>query len=357
MPQGRFGKPPLGVVYNTSMNRPDAALALAELYSFEGKRDSRMGSICVVGSGLQTAIFCDMVGRVYMPGPTRNGNQVLAVGLADVKPLPPDSPMVKPALERKNDKGEPAYVHSIERVSDTSLAEAVLLNGVIAQADAAVILSAPATYLAKSLNLNNAKELYKDKCRRLVIVDAGVPQQDVPAIRKVIAEWPSPIFFCSKEVGDALPFPGSALEKAFEWSPLHPVVDAYNAAGKMPYNAPSYDLAAAHFAVHPDSGFFQLSEAGSLVVSDDGKFTFKPGGGQVQSLKVDPAKKEALMLAMIDVLGTKPAAPQQRTRPPAANANTAKAADGKAGDPKAGGETPAAKPADPAAPGVIKKDK
>ena len=339
MPQGRFGKPPLGVVYNTSMNRPDAALALAELYSFEGKRDSRIGSICVVGSGLQTAIFCDMVGRVYMPGPTRNGNQVLAVGLADVKPLPPDPAMVKPAVERKNEKGESAYAHSIEKVTDTSLAEAVLLNGVIAQTDAAVILSAPATYLAKSLNLNNAKELYKDKCRRLVIVDAGVPQQDVAAIRKVIAEWPSPIVFCPKEV---------ALEKAFEWSPRHPVVDAYNAAGKMPYNAPSYDLAAAHYAVHPDSGFFQLSEAGTLTVSDDGKFSFKPGGGQVRSLKVDPAKKDALMLAMIEVIGTKPAVPQPRTRPPA---DTAKAADGKPADVKAvGADTPAA-------PGVIKKDK
>jgi hypothetical protein len=245
--------------------------------------------------------------------------------------------MVKSAVERKNEKGESAYAHSIEKVTDTSLAEAVLLNGVIAQTDAAIILSAPATYLAKSLNLNNAKELYKDKCRRLVIVDAGVPQQDIPAIRKVIAEWPTPIIFCPKEVGDSLPFPGSALEKTFEWSPQHPAVDAYKAAGTMSYNAPSYDLAAAHYAVHPDSGFFQLSEAGSLTVSDDGKFSFKPGAGQVQSLKVDPAKKEALMLAMIEVLGTKPAAPQQRTRPPA--------------DPKAAAADT------PPAPGVIKKDK
>src|ERR1017187_10527217 len=141
MPQGRFGaKPPMGVIYNTSMTRPDAALALAELYGFEGKRESRMGSVCVGGAGLETAIFCDMVGRMYMPGPTRNGNQVLAVGLAAVSPLPPDSPMVKAAVERKNEKGEAEYVHSIERVSDTSLAEAVLLNGVIFNAEAAIVL-------------------------------------------------------------------------------------------------------------------------------------------------------------------------------------------------------------------------
>src|ERR1039458_6533901 len=132
MPQGRFGaKLPLGVIYNTSMTRPDAALALAELYGFESKRESRMGSVCVVGAGLKTAIFCDMVGRMYTPGPARNGNEKLAVGLAAVSPLPPDTPMVKAAVERKNEKGEPQYVHSIEKLTDTALAEAVLLNGVI----------------------------------------------------------------------------------------------------------------------------------------------------------------------------------------------------------------------------------
>jgi hypothetical protein len=350
MPQGRFGgKPPIGVVYNTSMNRPDAALALAEMYGFSDKRESRMGSVCVVGSGLEAAIFCDMVGRVYTPGPERNGNQELAVGLADVTPLPPDSPMVKAAVERKNDKGDPEYVHSIKNVYDTSLAEAVLANGVIANAEAVVVLSAPATYLAKSLDVGNAKEIYKDRVKRLVIVDSGVPQQDVAALRRVLAEWPTPIFYCPKEVGDALPFPAAAIDKAFDWVPAHPVADAYRAAGKMPYDAPSYDLAAAHYAVHPDSGFFQLSEAGTLTVSDDGKIGFKPGGGQVRSLKVDLAKKDQIILAFVEIIGTKPPTPQQRTRPTAANAQQQQNGAAKAAD----GTSPAAKPPDPT---VIKKD-
>jgi hypothetical protein len=333
MPQGRFGaKPPMGVIYNTSMTRPDAALALAELYGFEIKRESRMGSVCVVGAGLKTAIFCDMVGRLYMLGPERNGNQVLAVGLAAVKPAPPDSPMVLPSLDRKNEKGEPLYVHSIEKVYDTSLAEAVLLNGVIFNAEAAVILSAPATSLAKSLTLNNAKQTYKDRVKRLVIVDAGQPQQDVPALRKVIAEWPTPIFYCPKEVGASVLFPGASVEKTFSWAPNHPVLDAYRAAGTMPYDAPSYDLAAAHFAVHPDSGFFQLSEPGKLMVSDDGRIVFEQGGGEIRSLRVDPAKKDQLIAAFLEIAGTKPEVQQPRTRPPA----------------KTDGAQPATPPASPA---------
>src|SRR6266404_2464031 len=94
------GKQPLGVVYNTSMNRPDAALALALLYGFTGKRDARIGSVCVNGSGLGAAIFCDLVAQFYTPGPPRNANSVLPTGLAADTPLPPDPPMVMAAVDR-----------------------------------------------------------------------------------------------------------------------------------------------------------------------------------------------------------------------------------------------------------------
>src|SRR5271154_6058208 len=140
MPQNPFGgKQPIGVIYITSMNRPDAALALAELYSFEGKRESRVGSVCVVGAGLNAAIFCDMTARIYQLGPLRNANQTLPVGLANVTPLPPDPPMVKLAVDRNDEKGESRYVHSVNKLSDTSLAEAVLRNGVIFNAEDVVI--------------------------------------------------------------------------------------------------------------------------------------------------------------------------------------------------------------------------
>jgi len=313
MPQGPFGgKPPLGVIYNTSMSRADSALALAELYGFEGKRESRMGAVCVVGAGLGAAIYCDMVGRFYQLGAMRNSNSVLPVGLAAVDPLPADPAMVGPAVSRKNEKGEPQYVHSIRKVSDTSQAEAVLRNGVIFNADAVVILSAPATYLAKSLDLTGVMDLYKSRVKRLVIVDAGEPQRDVAALRRILDEWPGPVFYCSKAVGDSVAYPGASIEKDFEWAPAHPVVDAYRAYRTMPYDAPTYDAAAAHFAVHPDSGYFQLSEAGRLEVSDSGAVTFvAAAGGKVRSLSVDAGQKEKLLESMKAMVTAKPVAPQR----------------------------------------------
>jgi hypothetical protein len=291
---------PIGVVYNTSMTRPDAALALAAMYVMESKRESHMGSVCVVGAGFNAAVFCDVIAKMYSFG-TRNGNQALAVGLAAEQGTP-DSPMVKTAVEHN-------YPRTLQHAYDTSAPMEVLRNGVIFNAESVVILSGPATYLAKTLDLLNVKDLYKDRVKRLVIVDSGTPYKDAAALRRVIAEWPTPVFFCPKEVGEALKFPGAQLDKDFAWSPSHPVVDAYNAYKPMPYDAPLYDLAATHYAIHPESGFFELSASGTVNVTNDGAMKFAAGTGNVKSIGIVPAKKDELLTALIDTAISKPVAP------------------------------------------------
>jgi hypothetical protein len=311
------GKQPIGVVYNTAMSRPDAAFALALLYGFQGKRESRIASVSVNGSGLNAAIFCDLVQRFYTPGPLRNANQVLMPGLAADGQLPPDPVMVTAAVERKNDKGEPQYARSIKRVGDTSLPEAVIRNGVIFNADAVIILSARATYLAKSLDLDGVNELYKQRVKQLVVVDSGTPQ-DVPAMRKVLAEIPVPVIFCGREIGESLPFPGASIDKDFAWAPAHPITDAYHAFRQGDYDFPSYDLAAALYAVHPDKGFFKESESGDIAVSDDGSMKFAPGSGKVKSLVFDPSKKDEILQTFASVASAKPVIPTPRARRPVA---------------------------------------
>jgi hypothetical protein len=322
------GEKQIGVVYNTSMSRPDAALALSALYGFEGKHESKVAAICVAGAGLNTAIFCDLVAHTYTLGPPRNSNAVLPVGLDAVGPLPPDAPMIRPAIERRNEKNEPQYTGSVRRLSDTSLAEAALRNGVAFNSDTVMILSAPATCLARSLDLPGAKEAYRDRVRRLVIVDSGTAQRDAPALLRIVAEWPAPIFYCGREVGEALLYPGAAIAAGFSWTPEHPVLDAYRAFKPMPYDAPSYDLAAVHFAVHPDSGFFRLSEPGSVSVAADGGMRFAASpGGKVRNLIVAPGRKEEIVQAFVELVSAKPVAPPVRTRRPAVAAPALSAAD------------------------------
>ena len=75
----------------------------------------------------------------------------------------------------------------------------------------------------------------------------------------------------------------------------------------MPYDAPLYDLAATHYAVHPDSGFFELSASGTITVADDGsRMKFVPGSGNVKAIGIVPAKKADLLAALITAATEKP---------------------------------------------------
>jgi hypothetical protein len=77
----------------------------------------------------------------------------------------------------------------------------------------------------------------------------------------------------------------------------------------MPYDAPLYDLAATHYAVHPDSGFFELSPSGTITVADDGGMKFTPGSGNVKSIGIVQAKKTELLAALITAATAKPVQP------------------------------------------------
>ncbi len=266
-----------GVIYITTMNRPDAALALGMLYTLQSRHELRMGAVCVEGSGFGAARFCDILYRFYMPGHPRNANEVLPTGFA-VASLP-DPPMVKPALQA-------GYPHTVDKVSDASLAEAVIRNGVTFNAETVMILSAPATSLAKSLDLQGAKDLYKERVRMLLVVDP----RDTPAMRRVMAEFPAPIVTCGREVGDGLLYPARSFVEH------HPVFDAYAAYRPMPYDAPSYDMAAALYAVRPDSGLFQVS---------GNRLTF------------DPAQKGKIIATYIELATAKPFVPVRHPKPAA----------------------------------------
>jgi len=311
--QGRANQPPIGVIYNTSMDRPDAALALAAVHILSSRGDARLGAICVGGSGLNAAIFCDIVGRFYTPA-LRSSNTNLPVGLAVTTPPSPDPPMIAPAIDRKKENGDPQYVRSVGRITDTSLAEAMLRNGATINPESVVVLSAPATWLARSLELAGTKDLYAKRVKRLVIVEAGVAGKDPAALGRLVAEWPTPIFLCGREVGESLPFPGANLDQLFAWSPAHPVADAYRAFKPMPYNTPLHDIAAVHYAIHPESGFFTPSESGSVSITSDGGLKFAPGASNVRKLTLNlPTKAEALD-ALVTIATSKPTPPPGRGR-------------------------------------------
>ena len=334
MPQNPFqGKQPLGVVYNTSMSRPDAVLALAMLYGFEGKREARMTAIAVNDAGLEAAMFADILVQFYTfrGGIPMNSNRFLPVGLVANDPLPQNPAMLMPAVERKNDKGEPAYARTIRRIADTSEVAAMLRNSLtgVQNANGIMILSAPATDLDRSLNLTGTMEQVKTKLKLLVVVEP-LAGKDPVALRRVLAAWPGPIVFCPRQAGDAIPYPADSIEKDFAWAPAHPVVDAYRAYRPMPYDAPTVDMAAALYALKPDAGFFTLSSSGSITVSDDGKLGFEEQpGGKHKRMRIAEGKQAEILKIYTEMASAKPVVPTFGGRRQAAAAEAKKTEEGK----------------------------
>ena|SRR5215471_3102522 len=281
---------PIGVVYNTSMTRPDAALALAALYVSASRREARVGGICVTGAGLDAAIFCDIVGRFY-GGQLRapSSNNMLPIGLPSAPPMPPSAAMVDAAVKKTRDDGAPQYVRSIQRIADTAAPDALLRNAITFSAESVVVLSAPATWLARSLELAGSAAQYKQRVKRVVIVDAGDVEQDGPALKSLLAALPGPVVRCGRDVGEALSVPRAQIEGGFTWSPSNPVADAVRAAGGA--SVPLHDVAALHYALHPASGFFTVT---------DGR------------LAVDPGRRDACAAALTALANAKPAAPPPR---------------------------------------------
>ena len=322
------GKPSVGVIFDCDMgNGIDDALALALLYGLQAKNESRVIGLCTTKPSLNSAELCDVILRFYMGIQEVSGfNPPQNIGLALKGARPEDTPMLS-MLDRKGPDGKPVYTRSMHRMNDSADPMAVIRNALSGQYDqnAIVVLAGPATNLVHMLALPGSKEWVTQKVRYLVVAAGNYPagppefgiQGDVAAAKKLFAEWPGPIVAVGSDVGAALPFPGASIEKDFAWSPAHPVADAYRANKPMPYDAPSTAVAAALYAVREKENYFKVSDPGTISVADDGSTKFTPGAsGHHRYLIVDPAQKEKILAAYVELASAKPAPRQQRFRPP-----------------------------------------
>jgi hypothetical protein len=313
-------KPAVGVIFDSAMGEDiGEALALALLFGLDGKFECRVVATATNKSNLQSAAFIETVARFYagtVSAAYAAMGRTLPVGMNEKGLLPDATPMLLAPLTRANEKGEPVYNHGIHKLVDTADPQAVLRNALTAQHDgnAVVLITGPATNFARVLALPDGKGWIERKARLLVVAE-GRLEADVPAAKKLFAEWPGPIVVVGRDVGEVLRYPGASIERDFAWTNAHPVVDAYRAAGKMPYDAPAHAMAAALHAVRTDKPYFQLSPPGTFEVGNGGALTHVPGAGTHRRLLVDPEKKEEVIRTFIELASAKPV-PRPTRRPP-----------------------------------------
>ena len=81
----------------------------------------------------------------------------------------------------------------------------------------------------------------------------------------------------------------------------------------MPYDAPTWALAAMLHGIRPGDGYFGLSQPGVLSVSDDGRVQFRPlPNGKHTHLSLDPAQKDHILKTFTEMVSAKPVFPQRR---------------------------------------------
>jgi hypothetical protein len=299
------GPQPPALIVDTGMSRIDDVLGLLLLFGFAGRREVREGSISLSRNDLAAAAFCDALRRFYagMTGDT------LPVGLLAGGRNVAASAMIAAPMA----KG--IYPTSIQKLPDTAAAPVVIRNSLTAQRDqnAIIALLGPATNLAKLLDFPGAKALVTRASRFLSVslVEPNI-RPDIPSMRKVLAEWPTPIFAAGPQIGDAVLYPAVSIEKDFAWAPANPAVDAYRAYRPMPYDAPTWDMTPVLYAVRPDKGLLDLSPAGTLRLRDDGSTEFVVSAqGRHRQLLLNPAQKDRVLQIYTEVASAKP---QQRQR-------------------------------------------
>jgi inosine-uridine nucleoside N-ribohydrolase len=326
-----MGRPATGVIFDCDMGAGvDDALALALLYALEGKNECRVVSISTSKPNLKSAALCEVIARFYAgaaSGAFGAMGRTLPVGMALKGGDPADTPMLTVPLARKAADGAPVYPHGISKLTDTAECPALIRNAFTSQHDqnAIVVLVGPATNLAEVLALPDAKGWIDRKVKHLTVMGGNFAggeaefniKADIAAAKRLFSEWPTPIVVSGFEIGEQVLYPASSIEKDFAWATDHPVVDAYRAYQKMPYDAPTWDLTAVLQAVRPQENYFKLSEPGRVVVHDDGRTTFTPeAGGRHRYLILDPAQKERIVKTYVELVSAKPVPRPQRFRRP-----------------------------------------
>ena len=126
------------------------------------------------------------------------------------------------------------------------------------------------------------KELVAKKVRTLSIMAGSYGEKkraeynvvnDIPAMKKVFAEWPGEIVQNPFEIGKQVMFPGAEIEKNLGWEGLNPVVEGYKLYRPMPYDRPSWDILSVLYLLRPE--LFTKSVPGTVTVDDEGYTYFE----------------------------------------------------------------------------------
>jgi purine nucleosidase len=319
-----------GLIFDTDIcGDCDDVLALGMIHALQSRGACKLLAVTVSVDNDLAAPFVDAVNTFYGRGDVPIG----VVGKGGVV----EKSKYLGLVEQKEQDGRHRYPHNLLSGKNAPPATQVLRKVLAAQADQSVVIAQVgfSTNLARLLDSGpdghsplSGVELVKRKVKLLSLM-AGAFQpidgnreyqeynviRDIPSCRKLVESWPTAMVFSGFEIGIALPYPATSIERDYGYVPHHPLADAYIHYIPPPHNRPTWDLTAVLFAVLGDRGYFDVSPRGRATIEKDGSCRFvKLPDGMHTYLILRPEQKLRVLEALVQ-LSSQPPPSVEKPRP------------------------------------------
>ena len=271
---------PVRLILDTDIgNDVDDALALAMVHGLENRGETHLLAVTITKDNRYAAPFVNLVNTFY-------GRANIPVGVVHHGKTPEDASMLRVPAEKRDAKGQFIYPHTLVDGSLASDAVELLTQVLSQQPDTSVTI----VQIGFSSNLNrlisnaDGKALVKRKVKLLSVMGGNFEKAqpeynivtDAGAAKELFQNWPTPIVFSGFEIGLRITFPYQSIQKDFSWAANNPVVDAYNLYVGKPEDHPNWDSTAVLYAIRPDRGYFELSQAGNVTLGPKHVTVFTP---------------------------------------------------------------------------------
>ncbi|NLN92038.1 MAG: nucleoside hydrolase [Candidatus Hydrogenedens sp.] len=280
---------PVKMIFDTDIgNDVDDALALGVIHALQSRGECELLAVTITKDHEESVPCVDAINHFY-------GRGGIPIGIVKGGVTPQQSKFT--AVARKKEGDALKYPHDQLTGDDAPDATEVLRKTLAAQDDGSVVIVQVgfSTNLARLLDSEgdefsplNGKELAAQKVKCISIMAGafedipGSPDHreynvvmDVPPAQKLVEEWPTPIIFSGYEIGLAITFPAVTIDHDFAYAEKHPLPEAYQMYEPTPHERPCWDLTSVLWAVRPDRGYYDLSPAGKVTVTEEGWTPFE----------------------------------------------------------------------------------
>ncbi len=322
----RAEEAPVPLIFDTDMgNDCDDALALAMIHALQSRKECELLAVTITKDHELAAPFVDCLNTFY-------GRGNIPIGVCRNSGKTPDAGKYN-QVSKITDNGKLRFEHDLLSGNNAPTAVEVLRRTLAQAQDASVVvvqvgfstnlanlLASPADAIAPL----SGRELFAKKVKLVSIMagafapipnDQGVlgehreynVAEDIPSIKKLVELCDVPILWSGFEIGLNLTYPHQSILQDYRYVTHHPVAEAYIAYIPPPHDRPTWDLTSVLAAVRPDRGYFELSNPGTVTISDDAisRFAENPQGKH-RYLILKPAMAERTREALVQLSSQPP---------------------------------------------------